>query len=806
MFFKTNCRLLYRLSLLLFVGGCITGYPALDFDVLYGPSSVKNRVLTRKEQVANENQGNISYLDDVKPILDSRCIVCHACYDAPCQLKLNSPEGIDRGASKQVVYDGERLTPASPTRLFIDANSTAEWRQKQFFPVLNERDNTYQARLNNSVLSLLLSLKRNNPLPQEGRLPEEMSLGLDESTECPTRKEFPEYQNNHPLWGMPYALPGLNQPQEKLLSLWLLEGAKVPAKKALSPTAIASIAKWESFFNGATAKRRLMARYIYEHLFIGHLHFQGHPANEFYHLVRSRTPTGVPVNEIPSVRPYDDPGPEFYYRLRPITSTIVDKNHFVYELSDSKMDRYRELFLEPSFSVKDLPDYRPEDASNPFKTFALIPPRSRFKFLLDDAQYFISGFIKGPVCRGQIALNVIRDQFWVTFFNPDLEYLDEQAQFLAENSQYLSLPAADGDHPSLLGWQTYDSLAMEYMKKKQAAIDRVLPKSIGPNLEFIWDGDGHNQNATLTVFRHHDSATVVKGLIGNTPLTAWVVSYSVLERIHYLLVAGFNVYGAVGHQLATRKYMDFLRMEAENDFLRFLPANQRKTIRKNWYRGIAGQVASFFNDPLFGLDRPSALKFRTSNPKKEFFDLLQDKLGRAAITRDVLNRCSHSNCVRPGISAVHQRVEAQLKKITRLNGKEISALPEISFLRISTKTGQPDHFAYTLIYNKMLENVSSLLAEDLRRIKSEDTVTLIPGFLGSYPNFFFSVEEKRLPEFINALRNAQDNDSSDLLYRTFGVRRNDPRIWELSDWFNRAYQKEKPIESGWFDLNRYQNL
>lgn len=34
-----------------------------------------------------------------------------------------------------------------------------------------------------------------------------------------------------------------------------------------------------------------------------------------------------------------------------------------------------------------------------------------------------------------------------------------------------------------------------------------------------------------------------------------------LERIHYLLVAGFNVFGNVGHQLNTRLYINFLRMQ-----------------------------------------------------------------------------------------------------------------------------------------------------------------------------------------------------------------------------------------------------
>ena len=71
----------------------------------------------------------ISYDEKVRPVLESRCVVCHGCYDAPCQLKLSSPEGIHRGANKKKVYNASRLTADAPTRLFIDAMTTEEWRQ-----------------------------------------------------------------------------------------------------------------------------------------------------------------------------------------------------------------------------------------------------------------------------------------------------------------------------------------------------------------------------------------------------------------------------------------------------------------------------------------------------------------------------------------------------------------------------------------------------------------------------------------------------------------------------------------------------
>ena len=73
------------------------------------------------------------------------------------------------------------------------------------------------------------------------------------------------------------------------------------------------------------------------------------------------------------------------------------------------------------------------------------------------------------------------------------------------------------------------------------------------------------------MLRHFDSASVVQGLLGEQPQTVMLIGYPLLERIHYLLVAGFDVYGSVGHQLTTRLYMDFLRMEGEMNFFAFLP-------------------------------------------------------------------------------------------------------------------------------------------------------------------------------------------------------------------------------------------
>lgn len=795
----------YFIILVFFVvSGCATiVYKTTDFENLYGPEAVKSRLLSKSETQASARQSLISFNLQVKPILDSRCVVCHGCYDAPCQLKLGSIEGVDRGASKRLVYDFARLKAADPTRLFVDAANTAEWRQRAFHPVLNERADSDIANLENSVLAKLIHLKRLNPQPISGKLDSDFDLAFDHELQCPTVAEFAKFEHEHPKWGMPYAMPGLSLKEEFTLLQWLQEGAKTEPLPGLSASATTEIQKWESYFNGSSLKQKLVFRYIFEHLFIGHMHFKGQADNEFFRWVRSKTPSGQAIVEINSVRPYDDVGPEtFYYRLKAVTETIVDKNHFVYELSDEKMRFYDEVFFKTGYDVTSLPSYQLEVAANPFRVFNELPLRSRYRFLLDEAGYFVSGFIKGPVCRGESATSSIRDQFWVVFMQPGSVDVKKVSQALAQNNHILGLPGEESDEISLFGWTKYDDFGREYLTVKNRFLDTALLRDQGFGIENIWNGDGMNQNAALTIFRHQDSATVVKGLVGDVPLTGWVIDYPLFERLHYLLVAGFNVFGTAGHQLASRTYMDIVRQDAEDNFLRFMPAKQRPLIYDGWYLGSSSFRKA---DPIFNIDRETQIKYRTADYKQEFFDQIRQRLGKAAGEIDSINGCTQLACMRTGLSPVQQYVDSQMRHLAALKGTALKALPEMSLLRVKVGDGQGD-LVYTLLVNKAFSNISKLLFLDSSRLPENDTLTVVPGFVGSYPNFFFSVEKDQLGQFISQIRNAGSDAELDGLYQRYGIRRTNSDIWQHADWFNQQHPQYRGLEAGLLDLNRYNNL
>ncbi|HEY5761502.1 MAG TPA: hypothetical protein VIU34_37030, partial [Steroidobacter sp.] len=110
-------------ALLLFATGCAV-LASRELDTKYGTPAAK--------EFTSASSAPVAYERDIRPLMENRCLVCHGCYDAPCQLKLDSFEGMLRGGSKERVYHSARLTPAATSRLFEDAQTTAQWRERGF--------------------------------------------------------------------------------------------------------------------------------------------------------------------------------------------------------------------------------------------------------------------------------------------------------------------------------------------------------------------------------------------------------------------------------------------------------------------------------------------------------------------------------------------------------------------------------------------------------------------------------------------------------------------------------------------------
>ncbi|MGA9962852.1 MAG: fatty acid cis/trans isomerase, partial [Azonexus sp.] len=202
--------------LIALVAGCATVVGTLQLDDRFG-----NPDPVRFDHPTAAVSGAPDYWNEVRPLLDQRCVSCHACYDAPCQLNLASYAGITRGANPAQVY-ANRLLADPPTRLGFDAQSNAEWRQKGFFPVLNERAQTPEANREGGVMYRMLDLKAAHPGPDGGRLTDrDIDLSLEREQVCTTAEGFDHYARKHPQRGMPFALPGLAPAERQTLARWL---------------------------------------------------------------------------------------------------------------------------------------------------------------------------------------------------------------------------------------------------------------------------------------------------------------------------------------------------------------------------------------------------------------------------------------------------------------------------------------------------------------------------------------------------------------------------------------------------------
>ncbi|MGA7120403.1 MAG: fatty acid cis/trans isomerase [Polyangiaceae bacterium] len=717
-------------------------------------------------------------------VFETRCVVCHGCYDAPCQLKLGTFEGIDRGATAAKVYDAGRLFPAEPTRLGVDAHDALGWRKKGFHPILPEG---YEADPRASLLLRMLELKRVHPLPAVV-LPKDFTLDLDRAETCVAGAHFDDYAKEHPLWGMPYALPGLAPAEEAAVVDWVNAGAPHAEPEPLPEGIRWSVAAWEAFLNEPSLKSRLMARYVYEHLFLASLSFDEIDPHVLFRLVRSRGPSPAPVDEIATRRPFEDPKVDrVYYRFVRRIERPLEKTLMPYPLGPARLQRLHELFLAPTYEVERLPSYEPEVAANPFRAFQAIPAESRYRFMLEDAQFTMMGFIKGPVCRGQVALNVIEDRFWIMFLNPAVSWMTKETAFLADVKQDLDMPAEEGSRLLTASWLRYGAEHEKYVTKRTEFLEELTKGGHGVNLDLVWDGDNKNPNAALTVFRHFDSATVVQGLIGPPPKTAWVVGYPLLERIHYLLVAGFDVYGNVTHQVTTRLYMDFLRMEGEANFLLFLPPEQRKLAVGSWYRGVTGEAKERVERELAGFGGAPSIRYGAGDAERELFRMIERRVENVVAKGYDLQRVQDAS------------MRADLDRLEHVEGKAASWMPEMSFVAVEGAGGRAAHF--TVLRDSAHTNVMTLFHEDDRRVPAEDALVVVPGFLGAYPNALFDVPREHLGAFVLEVSKLDGPESYRALRSEFGVLRASDRFWKHSDRIHEDHRKEAP-ESGLFDFNR----
>ncbi|MDY0249694.1 MAG: fatty acid cis/trans isomerase [Pseudomonas sp.] len=737
----------------------------------------------------------IVYSEQIQPIFTQKCVACHACYDSPCQLNLGSAEGLERGANKLPIYNGGRKKAQAPTRLFIDASHIDGWREKGFFDVLG----TGQPQA--SLLAAMLELGRQQPWEPNSRVPDTLDLSISRQNQCPQPEEFADYAQKNPHSGMPLGVTGLSDAEYASIKQWLQEGASVDSQPwTAAAVEQQQIEQWETFLNAPGARESIVSRWLYEHLFIAHIHFFGGDQQHFFQVVRSYTPSGEPVKQIVTRRPNDDPGVSVYYRFVPVTDVLVHKTHITYAMSPEKLDHVRSLFLSGDWQADKVPNYGAFSRSNPFETFTAIPAQLRYQFMLDDAEYFVRTFIRGPVCRGQIATDVIHDNFWVFFQDPQHDlYLTDQT-YQDEVSPFLAVPGQFDEINNLLSfWNRY--------KKKRNAYEDLRRKRYGdaplPDWSSIWAG---NDQALLSVFRQHDSASVRKGLIGDVPQTMWLMDFPLLERTYYQLVVNFDVFGNVSHQAQTRLYFDLIRNGSEMNFLRLMPRDTREDLLDGWYQR-SGKVKLWLDYTDIDNDTQSALGLPEQHSLRVFARRALKRFASVNGRLDPINRCRSAHCHREGLSTEAAAVEHTLARLgsrPAAGFKVINYLPEATMVRVELSNGERE--IYSVLRNRAHSNVAFMIAESLRYQPGLDTLTVYPEVLSSYPSFIFNVQAADVPTFVMALEQVSDEAAFRKVVEHWGIRRTHPQFWQYFHDLSEHIREREPLEAGVLDMNRYENL
>ncbi|MEM7223195.1 MAG: fatty acid cis/trans isomerase [Pseudomonadota bacterium] len=730
-----------------------------------------------------------NYLQDIQPIFNKRCVACHGCLGSPCNLKLTSHRAVERGGFGQNPYS-IHLSAYPRTGMNVH-QTTEEWREVGFYPVIYDKGPGLE-RLYRSLLYQMIEAGMSYNKPGFSRQAVMPIYSQRYKHLCPATPEVLKiHLTENPAGGMPFGLPALDIEEFRTLRAWITAGAPGPtdaelkaAKTVSNPSAVRA---WEEFFNNTDKRSQLVARYIFEHVFLATIALDESPG-DLFRLVRSKTPSGQAVEIIDTPLPYSNPYSyagidRFYYRLDKITTPIIQKNHFVWHLNQAEMDHLKELFLAGQWDETAKLD-APWDIGNPFKVFQAMPTEARYRFLLENSELIVSGITYGPVCLGQTATYAVKDQFWVYFVDPkhDVSVLEPK----------LGLETWDAfmDHLAY-GNQTYEAAY-------GAALAKLRPK--GYTIDAIWNGDRKNPNAWLTVLRHESNVSVLKGRQGGIPRTMWLMDYSGFERIYYDTVADFEYWSGDVSKIATLVFFNYLRQEFEDNFLLLLPEDERSKIRDDWTQGI-GQFALDVM-PFAGEDQPTQIETSAKEPLLSLLKQIHAHMGEAVSgPLDLLN--PH---VKPNVSlddpvkTYDDWVKAASLLTQTRQYKFPRFLPSVTLLKLND--GEQSK-VYSLVANRVYATQDTLFFQNGESLPDLYTMSIYPTIIGGFPNAILEFDLVEAGDFLRSLRDVQTLDDWNKLRDRYAVLRNSDRFWPIYDWFTQWNFTNRGIEAGHLDLSYF---
>ncbi|MCU0670581.1 MAG: fatty acid cis/trans isomerase, partial [Myxococcota bacterium] len=213
--------------------------------------------------------------------------------------------------------------------------------------------------------------------------------------------------------------------------------------------------------------------------------------------------------------------------------------------------------------------------------------------------------------------------------------------------------------------------------------------------------------------------------------------------------------------------------------------------RDYWYRGAPEDVKQYVYGRKAAFDRETGIVYRTSDPQRELYGMLQARLAPVLGSEFDIAKVPDATLRR------------DLQSLASVRGASLAWLPETVFVRIDDA---PEASRYvTLLRDTAHLNVSHVFLEKGELVPAENALTVVPGFIGAYPNAIYRVTRAELPALTAAIGALGSEADYRALADRYAIRRTNPAFWAASDALIDAYAKRAPVEAGLFDYNRLEN-
>jgi hypothetical protein len=253
------------------------------------------------------------------------------------------------------------------------------------------------------------------------------------------------------------------------------------------------------------------------------------------------------------------------------------------------------------------------------------------------------------------------------------------------------------------------------------------------------------------------------------------------------------------------------RVDAELNFLRFLPRKVRRPMFSSWYMGPLSKERMAQEGVKPDDTIPTDIKYSTDDPKREFYDKVLAYMGPRVNAIDPINR------PKPGDDA--DRITKALISIVAASREQEPTwrkfktfLPEAVFLRIDRSGQEPG--IYTMTHNRDYATKAFITMSLEEDIPGNATVSILEGAYASYPNFMFRISEDEIEQFAASLIDADTQKEFTAIVERWGIRRSSPDFWPVLNSVTAYVKRTNPSgapqraggRAGTFDINRYKNL